>query len=249
MSVVTTEAIILHSFDYLESSKIIRLLTREAGLISVIAKGAKRTRGKYGSALDLFAQGEAQIYLKQGRDLQTMASLEVSNTHEAISYDIGRIYAASAISELILRMARDEPGDELFDAVSSAFASLAATDPNRVTSVALGAAWRIVSEAGFTPALDNCAHCHATLDRSQQFYFAPTPGGAVCQNCVALSPSYRKLPASARDSIRSWLSGQEVELGQAEGKAHQRLLREFIVEHLSEGRPLKAYLAWESADI
>ena len=58
--------------EYLESSRILRFITREGGLQAVIAKGARRPRSRFGAALDLFAQGSAQILVKPGRDLQTL---------------------------------------------------------------------------------------------------------------------------------------------------------------------------------
>jgi len=42
MTLLVTDAIVLHSFDYLESSRILRLLTREAGVRSVLARGGSR---------------------------------------------------------------------------------------------------------------------------------------------------------------------------------------------------------------
>ena len=41
MSLLVTDAIVLHSADYLESSRIFRLATREAGVQSVLARGAR----------------------------------------------------------------------------------------------------------------------------------------------------------------------------------------------------------------
>ncbi|HEX5831959.1 MAG TPA: recombination protein O N-terminal domain-containing protein, partial [Gemmatimonadaceae bacterium] len=64
MPLVATEAVVLHVLDYLESSRILRLATREAGVVSVLAKGARRARSRVGSAVDLFAGGVAQLYLK-----------------------------------------------------------------------------------------------------------------------------------------------------------------------------------------
>src|SRR6266446_6483311 len=69
MPLLATDAIVLHSFDYLESSRIFRLVTRDGGVRSVLAKGARRSSRRFGSALDLFAQGSAQLYAKPGRDL------------------------------------------------------------------------------------------------------------------------------------------------------------------------------------
>ncbi|MFN7531060.1 MAG: DNA repair protein RecO, partial [Gemmatimonas sp.] len=61
MSLLQTDAIVLHVADYLESSRILRLVTREAGVQSVVARGARSSRKRFGSAVDLFAEGQAQI--------------------------------------------------------------------------------------------------------------------------------------------------------------------------------------------
>ena len=41
MAPYTTEAVVLHAFDYLESSRIVKLLTRDLGLRSALARGAR----------------------------------------------------------------------------------------------------------------------------------------------------------------------------------------------------------------
>ena len=105
MPLLATEAIVLHAFDYLESSRIVRLLTREAGVQSALARGARKSRGRYGTALDLFAEGSAQLYVKPNRELHNLASFEISRTREELAEDIGRFTAASTIAELALRFA------------------------------------------------------------------------------------------------------------------------------------------------
>src|SRR5205085_1102119 len=84
-SLVVTEATVLHVFDYLESSRIFRLVTREAGVRSVLARGARRSTRRFGSALDLFAQGTAQLHVKPGRDLDTLGGFDVERARPALS--------------------------------------------------------------------------------------------------------------------------------------------------------------------
>ena len=43
MTLVVSDALVLHVQDYLESSRIVRLATREHGVQSVLARGARRT--------------------------------------------------------------------------------------------------------------------------------------------------------------------------------------------------------------
>nr|MBA3657287.1 recombination protein O N-terminal domain-containing protein [Gemmatimonadaceae bacterium] len=76
MNALTTDAIVLHAFDYLETSRIVRLLTRDAGVVSVLARGAKRSRARYGSGMDLYAEGLAEISIKPQRDLHNLNNME-----------------------------------------------------------------------------------------------------------------------------------------------------------------------------
>ena len=71
MTQIVTDAIVLHAFDYLESSRILRVVTREAGVRSVLARGARKSSKRFGAALDLYAQGIADLQTKPGRDLDT----------------------------------------------------------------------------------------------------------------------------------------------------------------------------------
>src|SRR5215211_7744366 len=118
MALLATEAIVLHSFDYLESSRILRIVTREAGVRSVLAKGARRSSRRFGSALDLFAQGSAQLYVKPGRDLDMLNAFDISLSRAELAADLGRFTGASAIAELTLRFGRDAADPALFDAVA-----------------------------------------------------------------------------------------------------------------------------------
>jgi DNA repair protein RecO (recombination protein O) len=46
--------------------------------------------------------------------------------------------------------------------------------------------------------------------------------------------------------LRDWLGGRAHSLADVnEARAHQRLLREFLREHLSDDRPLRAFDVWE----
>lgn len=246
MALLVTEAIVLHAFDYLESSRIMRLLTREAGVQSVLARGARKSRGRYGSALDLFAEGSAQLYVKPNRELHNLAGFEISRTRSELAEDIGRFTAASTISELALRFAGEDASPYLYETVVDSFDRIARSAPDRTIEDGLAACWRIVSVLGFTPELSSCAMCHTPLRDADEATFLHSSGGIVCPACSKLAPGGRKLPESARTAIRQWLQGGEsVHLSDAAARSHQRLLREFLGAHLSDDRPLRAFAVWE----
>jgi DNA repair protein RecO (recombination protein O) len=246
MSLVVTDAIVLHAFDYLESSRILKLVTREAGVRSVLARGARRSKKRFGTSLDLYAQGSAELQMKDGRELDTLSGFDVARARPQLATQLSRFTGASAIAELTLRFARDAADPGLFDAVESALDAIGAAPPNRARDVTLGGAWRVLRELGVAPTVDVCAECHASIDRAATAMFSHPAGGTLCERCGHLARSGRSLPPAARDALRDWLSGDEHPLPDPQSAhAHQRLLREFLAEHLTEDRPLRAFDVWE----
>jgi len=246
MPLLATPAIVLHAFDYLESSRILRLVTREGGVRSALAKGARRSSRRFGSAVDLFAQGSAQLYVKPGRDLDNLSAFDVERARAELAEDLGRFAGASAISELTIRFGRDEADAGLFDAVAAALDALCVAPPDETLAATLAGAWHIVAELGFAPAVDLCADCHAALATDDTVMFSHRAGGALCQRCGRLAPAGRKLPAEARGVLRDFIDGRHAPaLDDSSARAHQRLLREFLAEHLTDGRPLRALEQWE----
>lgn len=246
MALLATDAIVLHVFDYLESSRILRLATREAGMQSVLAKGMRRAGRKYGSAIDLFAEGVAHIHVKPGRDLQTLASFDVVRARPEIAADLARFTGASVIAELAMRFVRDDAQPGLYDVLARAFDALCTASGVAAREAALAGAWHLVGELGFAPSLDACGECHAPLAGTESVTFVHRSGGVLCPVCARLAPAGRLLPPEARAALRAWLSGEASPLRDpADAKAHQRLLREFLGEHLAEGRSLRAFEVWE----
>jgi len=248
MPVLVSEAIVLHAFDYLESSRIVRLVTRDAGMRSALAKGARKSRRRFGSGLDLFAQGTAQLYTKVGRELDTLSGFEDVRTRTDLAADLSRFTGAETIAEIALRFGDDGADAELFDAIAGAFDALETSPPDDAREATLAGAWSIVGALGFGPSLTECVECGNALGADDSAVFNHAAGGALCARCAALSSGGRTLPAAARLTLDAWTTGGRVDsLSDSDARAHQRLLREFLSYHLHDGRALRAYDLWESA--
>lgn len=245
MASLVTDALVLHAANYLESSRIFRLATREAGMQSVVARGARTSKKRFGTAVDLFALGQAQIDVRPGRDLHTLTGFDVTHANAALAEDLARFSAASAVAECAMRVVHEEAAPAVFDGLRAGLAALGAATPESTVSVALGILWRLVAEVGVSPALDVCAECHRPIEPDEDVVFNHTAGGVLCTRCSSRGPGGRRLPAAARTAILSWVGGRDVELSHLEARAHQRLIREFVSLHLTDGRPLRAFAEWE----
>lgn len=250
MTPLVTDAIVLHAFNYLETSRILRLLTRDAGVQTVLARGARNSRKRFGSSLDLFAQGTVQLELKPGRDLHTLASFDVGHPRPGLSQSLTRFSAAAALAECVLRVVHDEPAPNVYDGVVQGLDNIAESEPADALAAGLGALWSLVSSVGFAPTLDVCANCHAELSTDEDAMFSHVLGGALCPRCSLSAPGGRRLPREARGALRKWLAGEAVELlDEGAQRAHQRLFREFLAQHLPDAKRMPAFAAWESGEL
>jgi DNA repair protein RecO (recombination protein O) len=244
---LSTDAVILHTFDYRETSRIVRLATREIGVVSAMAKGARRAKNPFGSAIDLFTQGVAHLVITPGREMHTLAGFDAVRTRPELAHSLSAFGAAAAIAELTLRFAPGEDGGRIFSALSATLDAIAVVDRQEIAATALAGAWRLMAEIGFSPALESCASCQADLAPDDTVTFHHRAGGALCRACAAQIPGGRRLPPEARHAIVTWLGGGSTHvLDPGAWRAHQRLLREFIEEHVGDGRPLRAFAAWEA---
>ena len=248
MSLLVTDAIVLHGMDYLETSRILRLATREAGVLAVLARGTRREKSRWGGTLDLFTEGVAHISVRPTRELQTLTAFEPARPRPQLATDLGRFTGASAIAELTLRFAQEEVQAGVYDTLADTLNGLASAEPEAAREVVLRGAWQLIGELGFSPSLDQCSECHSPLADDHAVRFSHRAGGALCERCARTAPPGRTLPADARRALRAWMEGRVVPLDDAALRAHQRLLREFLQEHLADGRALRAYDVWERAE-
>jgi DNA repair protein RecO (recombination protein O) len=251
MAPISTPAIVLHTFPYGESSKIVRLATREHGVLSAIAKGALRPKSRFGARIQLLSEGVAQLYIKQTRELQTLAEFDVENQRAELSHDVARYASASAVSELVLRFSPEEPHPEIYQLLSALLDVLAGIEAPRLPEVSLGALWSIVAALGFAPALDGCAVDGRAIEAGDAD-FSVADGGFVCAMCgrgretARLSADDRSaLEFLVRGGVGKLLEGGTWSLPPKHAAAHRRLLSRFVRLHVAEGRELQALEFWE----
>src|SRR5204862_268616 len=99
MSLVTTPAVVLQTYRYSETSKVVRLATRDLGVQSAIAKGALRPKSRFGAGLELLSEGVAQLYFRETRELHTLGAFDLVNLRR----DLAR---AAAHRRLVARLLR-----------------------------------------------------------------------------------------------------------------------------------------------
>jgi DNA repair protein RecO (recombination protein O) len=246
MAVVTTPAIILSALRYSETSKIVRLATRDHGVQSAIAKGALRPRSRFGAALQLLSEGVATLHVRDTRELHTLAAFDVGRVHIALAADLERYSAAMALAEFMLRFAPPDPHPESFDLLLEGLSALESAPPGLTAATGLRALWQLVASLGFAPATDVCVRDGTPLPPDGPLAFSTRDGGALCAACASGADATR-LPAEGRAALEAMLdpSLPMPALDDLHARAHRRLLARFIRFHLGDNAELPALQFWE----
>jgi DNA repair protein RecO (recombination protein O) len=245
MPLISTPAIVLKVTPYSETSRIVRLLTRDHGLLSALARGARRAKSPVGAGLDLFALGAAMVRTKAQSDLHTLSGFDLVRGHPHVADDVARFGAASALAELALKCVPAEPHAEVFHSLADGLDALDRAAEDVADAAALSACWRLVVALGFEPALDRCAVCGVPAEGAVTFSAAQ--GGALCREHRGDGTGHTALRPADRDALRALLDGRwpEPQLDGRHAAAHRRLLMTFIRHHLAEDRPLPALAFWD----
>ena len=77
MALITTDAIVLRTYNLAEADRIVLCLTRSAGLVRAVAKGARRMKSRFGAALEPFTLIKLAFYEKENRELVSMSQAEI----------------------------------------------------------------------------------------------------------------------------------------------------------------------------
>lgn len=245
---VTTPVTILKTYDYSETSKILRCLTRDYGLRSVIAKGARRPKSRFGGLVEPFSDGVATFYLKDGRDLYTLSAFELTRERQALGHDLLRFGGAGLLTELALRFGSDSQDRRLFDRLRAGLDRLL-TAPGDPAALVLKEAWGMISALGFRPAVGHCVSCSRELADAEGTRFELEAGGLFCLHCARRSPQPGRargldLPPEAARELRALAAparnGAPPPGPLQTGRLQRAVLREFVVHHLADDRPLNS---------
>lgn len=245
MGRVFTPAIVLHAFPYSETSKIVRLATRDLGVQSGLAKGARRPNSAFGARLELFSTGVADLYVREQRDLHTLAAYDVELQRSSLALDFARFSAAAVLAELMIRCAPPAPLVPAYDVLEEALDALVAAARGMVEATALRQIWRLVEALGFGPALRICARDGAPV-RAGAVGFSAADGGVLCDRCAASRADTRLTGDDYASLLRLAEAPHELPvLDPSHAAAHRRLLGRFVRYHLAEGRAFEAVSMWE----
>src|SRR5689334_11493748 len=108
MSAEKAEALVIRVVDFSETSAVVTLFTREFGKVSGLAKGARRLKGPFESALDLLSRVRIVFLRKSSEALDLLTEAKLEQRFRSPGRDLSRLYGAYYVAELLNDLTHDD---------------------------------------------------------------------------------------------------------------------------------------------
>jgi len=190
-----TDALVLRTYRFGETSRVVVFLTRERGKQRAVAKGARGPRSRYRGTLETLSEVRVGLSGRQGAELLRLGQCELLRSAFPAAGDaLAAGLSLSYFAELLEAFSQEGEAEEAVYrlAVAAVRALGAGAAPDAMSRYL--EAW-LLKLNGLYPPLDRCAACGRPLPAGALRY-QDAARGFVCDDCGPASGPV--LPAAAR---------------------------------------------------
>lgn len=177
------DALVLRHIDYADADRIVSLFTAEFGIQKGFAKAARKSRKRFGAALESFSQ--VKVQWREGRgNLWLLQEMELLNSRSGLRTDLPRLALASYAVELVeLLLEENQPHRQIFELICAFLDYL--EQGGELASSRLLLELRLVYLLGYIPHLLHCSEC-LKIFADEPIRFDAARGGSLCLDCAAV---------------------------------------------------------------
>jgi len=250
MSAEQATAIVLRTHDFSESSLVVNLFTREFGKIHTLAKGGKRLKGPFESALDLLAVCRIVFLRKSSDALDLLTEAKLLRRFRIPGRELAGLYAGYYVAELLDALTDQyDPHPDLFDLADETLAALASG--RSAADLALRFELVALRLVGHLPSLDACAECGEPMELTGRVAFGQLDGGVLCRACRVGKRQVASVSAGALKAMAQLADAENANWSRVEIDPRTRgelrgLLNHYLCGLLGRKPRMHQYLSWLS---
>jgi len=228
MALRESEAIVLRTYPLREADLLVTLFTRTEGKVRGVAPSAKKSKRRFGGALEPLTYVRAFYDVRERQELARLDSLEVLESPLSSEVSYARAVALGHIAELLDELLPDhEVNDAIFRLTLSVLQVL--TGPDVWMPVTYFELW-LTRLVGFLPELTECIVCGRSLIGSRAWFHA-LADGVMCADDKRLASS--QISNESRDlAAQMFRSPVETFVGKPWPKSQCADLRKFLIQIL-----------------
>ena len=176
--ITEVEGLIVKETPYGDTSKIIQVLTRDYGIISIMCKGAKSMKSRLRSLTMRFTYGIFHIYYKENK-LSTLITVDIIDNLSNIKNDITLISYMTYLTELTTQVIKQGNDKEIYDVFINGIKKINSNlDPLVITNIL---ELKYLPFLGVGLNLDSCVKCGS---KNNIVTIDGDAGGYLCSDCL-----------------------------------------------------------------
>jgi DNA repair protein RecO (recombination protein O) len=211
----TAEAFVLRTGSLGEADVLITLLCREEGKVRGVARSGRRSRKRFGGALEPATRVRVTYVEREGRDLAQVRDLEVLRSHFEMQREPAVAAACAYLCEVADQFSRENEADEHFFRLLGAVLDAL----ERGLDPSLGARyfelWTCRIQ-GLLPDLSHCAACERALDGGARY--DARHGELFCSRCVSGQAGGTRVRRGTLALARTFLGHAPLDAARQAGK-------------------------------
>jgi len=197
-----TPAVVLRTWPFGESDKIVSFLTETHGKLTGIAKGAKRSRKRFANSLEPFSLVNLRFQDRAHSHLSFILASELLLGYKHLITSLEKISVASYLVEITDGLIGEREENRLvYRHLKDGLVHLEkqAMSLTFLTSFEL----KLLRLAGYQPLLDSCRRCGKERWHSctMRWHFSPRDGGILCDSCSRLRREIFPLSAATLEFL------------------------------------------------
>jgi len=197
MPLKQSEAIVLRTYPLRESDLLVTLFTRAEGKVKGVARAAKKSKRRFGGALEPLTLVRAYYDDREGKELARLDSCDILDSPLSHALDYPRVVALEHVAEMLDELLPDrEANDAVFRLAHSVLRCL--QEGSIWVPLTYFQLW-LVRLVGFLPEIDECTVCGRSLIGDRAFYHALVDGVMCLQHkrlaSSELTPESRRMAA------------------------------------------------------
>ncbi|HLI62021.1 MAG TPA: DNA repair protein RecO [Terriglobales bacterium] len=193
-----SEAIVLRSYPLREADLLVTLFTRAEGKLKGVARAAKKSKRRFGGALEPLTLVRLYYDDREGRELARLDACDILESPLSAALDYPHVVALEHVAETLDELLPDREANDAIFRLAVAVLHQLRSGPIWMPLIYFQL-W-LVRLVGFLPKLDECVACGATLNGSPAYYHALADGMMCAQHkrlaSSQLSPESRALAAA-----------------------------------------------------
>jgi len=229
-----SEAIVLRTYPLREADLLVTFFTRIEGKVRGVARSAKKSKRRFGGALEPLTYVRAFYDVRERQELTRLDACEVLASPLASEVSYPRVVALGHIAELLDELLPDhEPNDAIFRLTLSVLQVL--NGPEIWMPVTYFQLW-LTRLVGFLPEFTECIVCGRNLN-GDRAYFHALADGLMCADDKRLASSEiscesRKLAAQMfRAPVDSFT---DLAWPKSQGADLRKLLMQILQRHIEK---------------